>query len=238
MPHHNASPSSTISAVSAVSGVSANPVDPPETNLSKQSDSSLSSESVVESLTRQDSIRHLRQIDESSQVDSSYPRYVPVDNTRRFGQRFEHPIFYQMMMDPELRQECGLNYSRQVSAPQLSVEHDMDENLFGHVLPSSSTRDPLSRALHFSSPVTYSSSYLGMVFDNQSEENRRSMNNRGNERRNEKPELKSASHPAFPMSPKRQSRWIQGIVTQVPRICSQERIILMHFLEPICVMTS
>ena len=95
----------------------------------------------------------------------------------------------------------------------LQVEHDMDENLFGHVLPSSSTRDPLSRALHFSSPVTYSSSYLGMVFDNQSEENRRSMNNRGNERRNEKPELKSASHPAFPMSPKRQSRCIQGIVT-------------------------
>ena len=202
-PRHNASPTSSISA---------NPIDPTETSLSKQSDSSLSGESVVDIFTRQDSIRHLRQMDESSQMDSVYPRYVPVDNKRRFGQRFEHPILYQMMMDPELRQECGLNYARQISAPQLSVERDFDEHLFGHALPSSSTRDPLSRTLHFSSPATYSPSYLGMTFENQSEDNRRSLNNRGNERRTEKPDLKPASHLALPGSPKKPSNDMNGLL--------------------------
>lgn len=200
-PRHNASPSSTLSTNP--------PLDPPEACIpSKPSDSSLSSESVAEGITRQDSIRHIRQtMEDSSQLDSqAYPRRIAAsDNARRFGRRFDHPIFYQMMMDPELRREYGLDYSRQISAPQLSAARDLDESLFGHALPSASTQDPLTRALHYSSPVAYSPSYVGSAFENQPDENWRSMNNRGNERRTEKTELKSPSRSAFPGSPRKQS---------------------------------
>ena len=79
------------------------------------------------------------------------------DRSRRYGHRFETPILYQLQMDSDLRHDLGLDFSRQVSAPNLSGENDVEPAIF-----SSNHFDQhlLYPGYRYSTPLIYSSERL------------------------------------------------------------------------------
>lgn len=79
------------------------------------------------------------------------------DRSRRYGHRFETPILYQLQMDSDLRHDLGLDFARQVSAPNLSGENDIETSIF-----STNHFDPhlLHPGYRYSTPLIYSSEHL------------------------------------------------------------------------------
>lgn len=82
------------------------------------------------------------------------------DRTRRYGHRFDTPILYQLQMDNELRHDLGFDYSRQVSAPNLSGEYEMEPPIH---MPSGGHFDKnlLYPGYRYSTPLVYSTDRLG-----------------------------------------------------------------------------